>query len=56
VVKLCDALPEGEVLPDGDGLTPRDLVERIRMRLRARPAEARPAEARPAEARRLSWP
>jgi chemotaxis protein methyltransferase CheR len=46
VVKLCDALPEGEVLPDGDGLTPRDLVERIRMRLRARPAEAR----------RLSWP
>jgi chemotaxis protein methyltransferase CheR len=61
VVKLCDALPEGDVLPDGDGLTPRDLVERIRMRLRAPPAEARPgegraAEARSADARRSLWP
>jgi chemotaxis protein methyltransferase CheR len=61
VVKLCDALPEGDVLPDSDGLTPGDLVERIRMRLRARPAQARPAEvrpaaARPAEARRPVWP
>jgi chemotaxis protein methyltransferase CheR len=42
VVKLCDALPQTDVLPESDGLTPRDLTERIGMRLRARPAEARP--------------
>jgi chemotaxis protein methyltransferase CheR len=52
VVRLCHALPETDVLPDGDGLTPRDLIERVEMRLRPRPAEARPAEARPADARR----
>jgi chemotaxis protein methyltransferase CheR len=37
VVKLCDALPAAEALPEGDGLTPRDLVERVGMRLRPRP-------------------
>jgi chemotaxis protein methyltransferase CheR len=51
VVKLCDSLPESEILPESDGLSPRDLKERVEMRLRARPAQARPAQARPAEAR-----
>jgi chemotaxis protein methyltransferase CheR len=46
-VKLCEGLPGSAVLPESDGLTPRDLIERIAMRLRARPAEARPAGARP---------
>jgi chemotaxis protein methyltransferase CheR len=36
VVKLCETLPETEALPDSDGLTPRDLIERIGMRLRPR--------------------
>jgi chemotaxis protein methyltransferase CheR len=41
VVKLCGALPETEVLAESDGLTSRDLVERVGMRLRPRPAAAR---------------
>jgi chemotaxis protein methyltransferase CheR len=36
VVKLCDALPESEILPESDGLTPRALIERVEMQLRAR--------------------
>jgi chemotaxis protein methyltransferase CheR len=36
VVKLCAALPEAEILPDSDGLTPGDLIERVAMRMRAR--------------------
>ncbi|MBW4024083.1 MAG: protein-glutamate methyltransferase [Proteobacteria bacterium] len=36
VAKLCGALPETHVLPESDGLSPRDLIERIGMRLRAR--------------------
>ena len=43
VVKLCRTLPQAEVLLEGDGLTPRDLLERVEMRLRARPAESPPA-------------
>jgi hypothetical protein len=41
VVKLCGALPETEILAESDGLTPRDLVERVGMRLRPRLADAR---------------
>ncbi|WP_419758107.1 CheR family methyltransferase [Acidisoma sp.] len=47
VVKLCATLPQAEALPESDGLTPRDLVERVEMRLRARVTEARPAGAPP---------
>jgi chemotaxis protein methyltransferase CheR len=42
VVKLCaalietKALAETEALPDSDGLTPRQLIERVEMRLRPR--------------------
>jgi chemotaxis protein methyltransferase CheR len=42
VVKLCDALAETEILPESDGLTPRDLIKRVEMRLRARPRQTRP--------------
>jgi chemotaxis protein methyltransferase CheR len=38
VAKLCAALPETEVLPESDGLTPRDLAQRVEMRLRPRRA------------------
>jgi hypothetical protein len=41
VVTLCAALPESEALPESDGLTPRDLAQRIEMRLR--PRAGRPA-------------
>jgi chemotaxis protein methyltransferase CheR len=41
VVKLCHDLPESGVLAESDGLTPRDLVERVEMRLRPRSARAR---------------
>ena len=37
VVKLCKALPEDRILPESDGLSPRDLIERVEMRLRPRP-------------------
>ncbi len=36
VIRLCAGLPEAEPLPESDGLTPRDLIERIEMRLRPR--------------------
>jgi chemotaxis protein methyltransferase CheR len=36
VIRLCAAMPEPVVLPESDGLTPRDVVERIEMRLRPR--------------------
>jgi chemotaxis protein methyltransferase CheR len=36
VVKLCANLPDDAILPESDGLTPRELVERVRLRLRAR--------------------
>jgi chemotaxis protein methyltransferase CheR len=34
VLKLSASLPQTDVLPESDGLTPRDLSERIEMRLR----------------------
>lgn len=34
VLRLCATLPETAPLPEGDGLTPRDLVTRVRMQLR----------------------
>lgn len=37
VLRLCAALPETAPLPEGDGLTARDLVTRVRMQLRSRP-------------------
>jgi chemotaxis protein methyltransferase CheR len=36
VIRLCASLPETDVLPEGDGLTPRDLILRVEMRLRPR--------------------
>ena len=36
VTRLCAALPKTDVLPEGDGLTVRDLIQRIEMRLRPR--------------------
>jgi chemotaxis protein methyltransferase CheR len=43
VLKLCADLPRTDMLPESDGLTPRDLSERIEMRLRpqGRPAPGR---------------
>jgi hypothetical protein len=38
VMKLCATLPETDILPESDGLTPRDLGLRIEMRLRPRRA------------------
>jgi chemotaxis protein methyltransferase CheR len=38
VMKLCATLPETAILPESDGLTPRDLGQRIEMRLRPRRA------------------
>ena len=35
VMRLCTTLPEDAVLPESDGLTPRELAERVRMRLAA---------------------
>jgi chemotaxis protein methyltransferase CheR len=34
VIKLCARLPGDAILPESDGLTPRALVERVRLRLR----------------------
>ena len=36
VAKLCEALPQAETLPESDGLTPRQLLDGIGMRLRPR--------------------
>jgi chemotaxis protein methyltransferase CheR len=36
VLKLCAGLPQTDALPESDGLSPRDLRERIEMRLRPR--------------------
>ena len=36
VMRLCAGLPEDAVLPESDGLTPRELAERVRLRQRAR--------------------
>jgi chemotaxis protein methyltransferase CheR len=36
VIKLCAGLPEKDLVPESDGLTPRDLIERVKMRLRPR--------------------
>ncbi|MCB8879958.1 protein-glutamate O-methyltransferase CheR [Acidisoma cellulosilytica] len=35
VIRLCAALPQDAVLLESDGLTPRELVEQVRLRLRA---------------------
>ena len=35
VIRLCADLPQDAVLPESDGLTPRELVEQVRLRLRA---------------------
>jgi chemotaxis protein methyltransferase CheR len=43
VLKLCADLPQTEALPESDGLSPRDLCERIEMRLRPRRAPDRRA-------------
>jgi chemotaxis protein methyltransferase CheR len=37
VLRLCAELPGGSLLPEGDGLTARDLVDRVHMHLRPRP-------------------
>lgn len=36
VLKLCAVLPDSDILPESDGLTPRDLAQRVEMRLRPR--------------------
>jgi chemotaxis protein methyltransferase CheR len=46
VLKLCAGLPQTESLPESDGLSPRDLSERIEMRLRPRRASPRRAAPR----------
>ncbi|GAB0116136.1 CheR family methyltransferase [Acidisoma sp. 7E03] len=37
VLRLCAAMPETALLPEGDGLTARDLMTRVRMQLPSRP-------------------
>lgn len=37
VIKLCNSLPDDARVPESDGLTPGEVVERVRLRLRARP-------------------
>lgn len=37
VLRLCAELPDGSLLPEGDGLTARDLVARVHMQLQPRP-------------------
>jgi chemotaxis protein methyltransferase CheR len=36
VMRLCATLPEDAVLPESDGLTPPELAERVRLRLRVK--------------------
>jgi chemotaxis protein methyltransferase CheR len=45
VLKLCAGLPGTDVLPESDGLSPRELSERIEMRLRPRAPDRRAPDA-----------